>query len=99
MNKYKKVFNPNIFQYVSNNFPSLSLPTRICYCIFAGKTSWPELVGEEGECAVTTIEKENKLVNAQIIAEGTIIIEIYICDRVLVWVNDNGIVVTTPVVG
>ncbi|GKB45447.1 syntaxin-related protein KNOLLE [Tanacetum coccineum] len=64
-----------------------------------GKTSWPELVGEKGECAVTTIEKENELVHAQIIAEGTIIIEIYICDRVLVWVNDNGIVVTTPKVG
>ncbi|PWA37193.1 proteinase inhibitor I13 [Artemisia annua] len=71
----------------------------ICEQVEEGKTSWPELVGEEGECAVTTIEKENELVHAQIIAEGTIIIEIYICDRVLVWVNDNGIVVTTPKVG
>lgn len=66
---------------------------------FVGKTSWPELVGEEGECAVNTIEKENDLVNARVIAEGTFIPEIYICDRVLVWVNENGVVVSTPTVG
>ncbi|PWA52124.1 proteinase inhibitor I13 [Artemisia annua] len=71
----------------------------ICEQVQEGKTSWPELVGEEGECALTTIEKENELVDPQIIAEGTFIPEIYICDRVLVWVNDNGIVVTTPKVG
>ncbi|KAI3504193.1 hypothetical protein L1887_32738 [Cichorium endivia] len=71
----------------------------VCEQVMEGKTSWPELVGEDGECAVTTIEQENSLVDAQTIAEGTIIPEIYICDRVLVWVNKNGIVVSTPMVG
>ncbi|KAL8238550.1 hypothetical protein R6Q59_015117 [Mikania micrantha] len=71
----------------------------ICEQVEQGKTSWPELVGEEGECAVKIIEKENTLVDAQIIAEGTIIIQIYICDRVLVWVNKKGLVVSTPTIG
>nr|KAJ0217760.1 hypothetical protein LSAT_V11C300150800 [Lactuca sativa] len=56
-------------------FPQLDITLR------NSKTSWPELVGEDGDCAVTTIEKENKLVNAQTILEGTIILQIYICDR------------------
>ncbi|XP_024958721.1 glu S.griseus protease inhibitor-like [Cynara cardunculus var. scolymus] len=73
--------------------------TSICEQVQQGKTSWPELVGEEGKCAVATIERENSLVNAQIIAEGTIIPEIYICDRVLIWVNENGIIILTPTVG
>ncbi|MFS7925939.1 putative proteinase inhibitor I13, potato inhibitor I [Helianthus anomalus] len=71
----------------------------ICEQVQQGKTSWPELVGEEGDCAVNIIEKENIKVNAQVIAEGTIIPEIYICDRVLVWVNKEGIVVSTPTIG
>ncbi|KAK1418842.1 hypothetical protein QVD17_27989 [Tagetes erecta] len=71
----------------------------VCEQVQQGKTSWPELVGEEGKCGVTIIEKENAMVEAQIIAEGSIIPEIYICDRVLVWVNDKEIVVTTPTVG
>ncbi|KAL8210277.1 hypothetical protein R6Q57_007009 [Mikania cordata] len=71
----------------------------ICEQVEHGKTSWPELVGEEGECAVKIIEKENTLVYAQIIAEGTMIVQIYICDRVLVWVNKKGLVVSTPTIG
>ncbi|KAL7608864.1 inhibitor of trypsin and hageman factor [Lactuca sativa] len=70
-----------------------------CEQVEEGKTSWPELVGEDGDCAVTTIEKENKLVNAQTILEGTIILQIYICDRVYVWVNKKGIVISTPTIG
>ncbi|KAJ0483632.1 putative proteinase inhibitor I13, potato inhibitor I [Helianthus annuus] len=71
----------------------------VCEQVQQGKTLWPELVGEEGDCAVNIIEKENAKVNAQTIAEGTSIPEIYICDRVLVWVNKEGIVVSTPTVG
>ncbi|CAH1412303.1 unnamed protein product [Lactuca virosa] len=71
----------------------------ICEQVMEGKISWPELVGEDRECAVITIEKENALVNAETIVEGTIIPEIYICDRVLVWINENDIVVSTPMVG
>ncbi|KAK1418843.1 hypothetical protein QVD17_27990 [Tagetes erecta] len=71
----------------------------ICEQVEQGKTSWPELVGETGECAANTIKKENKLVNTRIILEGTIIPLIYICDRVLVWVDNEGITVTTPTIG
>ncbi|XP_076934982.1 glu S.griseus protease inhibitor-like [Bidens hawaiensis] len=70
-----------------------------CEQVEQGKTSWPELVGETGQSAANTIENENRLVDAQIILDGTIIPLIYICDRVLVWVNDNGIVVRTPTIG
>ncbi|KAI3829095.1 hypothetical protein L1987_03209 [Smallanthus sonchifolius] len=70
-----------------------------CEQVAQGKTSWPELVGEEGECAVKIIEKENTLVYAEIIGEGTIIPLIYICNRVLVRVNEMGIVTITPTVG
>ncbi|KAJ0860612.1 putative proteinase inhibitor I13, potato inhibitor I [Helianthus annuus] len=68
-------------------------------CLFVGKTSWPELVGETGECAATTIKNENPLVNTRIILEGTVIPLIYICDRVLIWVNDKGITIQTPTIG
>ncbi|KAL7608866.1 hypothetical protein Lser_V15G14013 [Lactuca serriola] len=71
----------------------------ICEQVMEGKTSWPELVGEDGECAIMTIEKENTLVNAQTIIEGTAIPEIYRCDRVLVWINEHDIVVSSPMVG
>ncbi|KAI3700759.1 hypothetical protein L2E82_45397 [Cichorium intybus] len=71
----------------------------VCEQVMEGKTSWPELVGEDGQYAVTIIEKENPLVNAETILEGTIIIQIYICDRVLVWVNKEGVVVSTPTIG
>ncbi|KAJ0851421.1 putative proteinase inhibitor I13, potato inhibitor I [Helianthus annuus] len=45
----------------------------ICEQVEQGKTSWPELVGETGECAATTIKNENPLVNTRIILEGTVI--------------------------
>ncbi|KAI3829094.1 hypothetical protein L1987_03208 [Smallanthus sonchifolius] len=70
-----------------------------CEQVLQGKTSWPELVGEEGECAVKIIEKENTLVYTEIIADGTIIPWIYICNRVIVWVDEKGIVARTPIVG
>nr|XP_043630848.1 glu S.griseus protease inhibitor-like [Erigeron canadensis] len=70
-----------------------------CEQVEQGKTSWPELVGETGTSAASTIENENPLVDARIILEGTIITQVYICDRVLVWVNDRGITVRTPMIG
>ncbi|KAI3693092.1 hypothetical protein L6452_32922 [Arctium lappa] len=70
-----------------------------CEQVEQGKTSWPELVGETGECAATTIKKENPLVTTRIIAVGTIIPMIYICDRVLIWINDEGITESTPTIG
>ncbi|KAL8210276.1 hypothetical protein R6Q57_007008 [Mikania cordata] len=63
------------------------------------KTTWPELVGQIGQSAASTIENENRLVNTRIILEGTIIPLVYICDRVLVWVNNDGIIVRSPTIG
>ncbi|KAG6757380.1 hypothetical protein POTOM_037688 [Populus tomentosa] len=40
-----------------------------------GKSSWPELLGVDGKCAVSTIERENPLVEAIIVPEGSSIIE------------------------
>ncbi|XVE99291.1 hypothetical protein REPUB_Repub03eG0185900 [Reevesia pubescens] len=67
--------------------------------ICKGKSSWPELVGETGEIAATTIENENPLVNAVIVLEGTSVTDDFRCDRVRVWVNTNGIVIEVPVIG
>ncbi|RDX74039.1 hypothetical protein CR513_46248, partial [Mucuna pruriens] len=64
-----------------------------------GKSSWPELVGVEGTVAEATIERENPLVNAQIVPEGSSVILDFRCDRVWVWVNKDGIVKQVPHIG
>ncbi|KAL1191319.1 Inhibitor of trypsin and hageman factor [Cardamine amara subsp. amara] len=68
-------------------------------CQDPGKSSWPELMGTKGEYAKEVIERENPKMKAVIILQGTGIPEIFICARVLVWVNDYGIVVQIPVNG
>ncbi|KVH91310.1 inhibitor of trypsin and hageman factor-like [Cynara cardunculus var. scolymus] len=70
-----------------------------CEQVEQGKRSWPELVGKKGEHAEAIIEKENPSVNAEIIPEGIVIAQIYICNRVVVWVNKKGIVISTPSIG
>ncbi|XP_057787043.1 inhibitor of trypsin and hageman factor-like [Salvia miltiorrhiza] len=69
------------------------------YCPDVGKSSWPELVGVAGDVAVATIEKENPSVNAVIITPETVWIPAIFCDRVLVFVDANGIVNSVPTVG
>ncbi|THG00270.1 hypothetical protein TEA_026296 [Camellia sinensis var. sinensis] len=63
------------------------------------KSSWPELLGAKGETAAATIERENPLVNAVIVLEGTIVTKDFLCTRVRVWVDDCGIVTRVPVIG
>lgn len=67
--------------------------------ICQGKSSWPELVGTSGEVAAATIERENTLVDAIIVKEGSSVIENFSCERVWVWVNCDGIVISTPQIG
>nr|GEV17579.1 proteinase inhibitor I13 [Tanacetum cinerariifolium] len=74
------------------------MPSR-CLQVEQGKTSWPELVGEIGKSSAITIENENLLVNTIIIQQGTIIPLIYMCNRVLVWVNDEGLTIRIPRIG
>ncbi|XP_062150152.1 proteinase inhibitor-like [Alnus glutinosa] len=64
-----------------------------------GKNSWPELVGEQGTVAEATIERENSLVNAVIVEEGSFVTQDFRCDRVWVWVNENGTVCSVPTIG
>ncbi|GMY27214.1 glu s.griseus protease inhibitor [Fagus crenata] len=64
-----------------------------------GKSSWPELVGVQGTVAEATIERENPLVNAVIVPEGSSVILDFRCDRVWVWVDKNGLVDKVPKIG
>ena len=68
--------------------------------VFQGKTSWPELVGRNGNEAARIIKQENENIkDAVVILEGTSVAEIYICTRVYVWVNYSGSVTQVPTVG
>ncbi|OIW01797.1 hypothetical protein TanjilG_03935 [Lupinus angustifolius] len=63
-----------------------------------GKSSWPELVGVQGTEAEATIERENPLVDAIVLLEGTPVTKDFRCDRVWVWVDTNGIVIKVPII-
>ncbi|KAM7462939.1 hypothetical protein LguiA_031060 [Lonicera macranthoides] len=69
------------------------------FCEDVGKNEWPELCGTEGNSAVATIATENGSVNPMIVKEGMVVTPDIRCDRVRVWVNDNGFVTRVPVVG
>ncbi|KAL0395249.1 UNVERIFIED_CONTAM: Proteinase inhibitor [Sesamum latifolium] len=65
--------------------------------ICQGKSAWPELVGVSGEIAVKTIEEENSLITAIIVPPSQPFIPgDFRCDRVFVFVDDEGIVERTP---
>ncbi|KAG5236323.1 hypothetical protein OIU78_004317 [Salix suchowensis] len=64
-----------------------------------GKSSWPELLGAEGKVAAATIEKENPLVDARIVPDGSVVPLDFRCDRVWVWVDERGIVSQVPQIG
>ena len=67
--------------------------------LFVGKKSWPELVGVQGTVAEARIERENPLVDAKIVPEGSVVIQDFRCDRVWVWVDKNGVVYRVPIIG
>ncbi|KAG6495684.1 hypothetical protein ZIOFF_043510 [Zingiber officinale] len=65
-----------------------------------GKSSWPELVGVNGNKAVTIIEKENPNVEAIVVVIGRDNVTTdFRCDRVWVWVDNYGIVGLVPHIG
>ncbi|EEF41424.1 Proteinase inhibitor, putative [Ricinus communis] len=64
-----------------------------------GKDSWPELVGAKGDDAAATVEKENKHVHAIVLKEGTPVTRDFRCNRVWVWVDENGVVTRAPKTG
>ncbi|KAF3581613.1 hypothetical protein Bca4012_034203 [Brassica carinata] len=65
----------------------------------AGKNSWPELLGTNGDYAASVIERENSRVDAMVILDGTPVTGDFRCDRVRVRVNRNRIVVQVPTTG
>ncbi|XP_073282723.1 proteinase inhibitor-like, partial [Primulina huaijiensis] len=65
----------------------------------AGKESWPELVGKNGNEAAATVERQNQHVRAIVLKDGTPVTRDFRCDRVWVWVNDHNVVVRVPRVG
>ncbi|CAH1424929.1 unnamed protein product [Lactuca virosa] len=64
-----------------------------------GKSSLPELVGMTGRSASVTIERENPLVDAIVLLDGTPTTRDFRCDRVWVWVNSGGVVIRSPRIG
>ncbi|XP_042491128.1 glu S.griseus protease inhibitor-like [Macadamia integrifolia] len=64
-----------------------------------GKSSWPELKGKQGEVAAATIERENPEVDAVIVLEGSVVTGDFLCTRVRVWVDEDGIVTRVPAIG
>ncbi|KAF8069785.1 hypothetical protein N665_1135s0002 [Sinapis alba] len=64
-----------------------------------GKTSWPELVGSNEEEATLVIKDENSSVEVVVILDPIPVLGDFICNRVIVPVNEERIVVRTPTVG
>ncbi|KAE8009642.1 hypothetical protein FH972_006068 [Carpinus fangiana] len=65
-----------------------------------GKSSWPELVGVNGEAAAATIVRENpKVAGTVIVKEGMMVTMDFRSDRVRVWVDKNETVKQTPQIG
>ncbi|KAH7577636.1 hypothetical protein ACOSQ2_001397 [Xanthoceras sorbifolium] len=64
-----------------------------------GKTSWPEMVGKNGEEAAAKIERENVNVDAIVLLDGTPVTMDFNCNRVWVWVNRHGKVTRVPRTG
>ncbi|KAJ8558058.1 hypothetical protein K7X08_004824 [Anisodus acutangulus] len=64
-----------------------------------GRSSWPELVGEQGQTAKETIERENPLVTANVVPDGSPGTTDVRCDRVRVFIDTNNNVVQVPRIG
>ncbi|KAF9686876.1 hypothetical protein SADUNF_Sadunf02G0035300 [Salix dunnii] len=64
-----------------------------------GKNSWPELVRANGEVAAATVERENIYVDAVVLREGTPVTKDFRCNRVRVWVDEQGVVTRVPQIG
>jgi hypothetical protein len=61
-----------------------------------GKSSWPELVGTNGEAVVAIIMRENQRVRVGTLKEGLKVTTDFRCDRVRVWVDEHEIVALVP---
>ncbi|KAI4342730.1 hypothetical protein MLD38_027317 [Melastoma candidum] len=64
-----------------------------------GKSSWPELVGKDGDVAKVVITGENPNVTATKVKEGSSVTTDFRCDRVFVWVDGSDAVTRVPKIG
>ncbi|KAE8651929.1 hypothetical protein Csa_006483 [Cucumis sativus] len=64
-----------------------------------GNYRWPNLVGKRWQYAKRKIEEELPRVGVAVMRRGAIRIEDFCCNRVIVYVDDSGIVVEVPVIG
>ncbi|KAJ0052299.1 hypothetical protein Pint_01776 [Pistacia integerrima] len=62
-------------------------------------SSWPELLGANEEATAAQIEKENNNVDAIVILEGSPTTKDFRCDRVWVWVDNDGKFTQVPTIG
>lgn len=71
------------------------------YACFVGKSSWPELVGWCGELAAATIQKEQPDMYVIIARPGstTPLPGHFTCARVVVRVDEKGVVDRVPMAG
>ncbi|XP_055814780.1 glu S.griseus protease inhibitor-like [Solanum dulcamara] len=67
-------------------------------CKIPGKSSWPELMGQNVDKAVSIIHKENPSLHVVVLNISKPIPEPVDCARVLVFINDNQQVALPPVV-
>lgn len=65
-----------------------------------GKQAWPELVGKKAQEAKRAVFKESPYVKIIDVVElGSHVTMDARCDRVRIWVQDDGIVALVPIVG
>lgn len=63
------------------------------------RRSWPRAVGEDGETVKAEIEQENPKLKVQILPYGSMVTMDFRTDRVRIFVDGDGKVVTTPTIG
>ncbi|XAR57365.1 hypothetical protein NMG60_11025485 [Bertholletia excelsa] len=81
-------------------FASFNQCYYLCLHGRAGKSSWPELVGKNGDFAKKVVEKENPCVRAEILTPDiTGITWDFKCSRVRISVDEDYTVLSVPVIG
>ncbi|KAJ1277644.1 hypothetical protein BS78_04G019400 [Paspalum vaginatum] len=64
-----------------------------------GKSSWPELVGVQATLAATAIAHDRPDVAVEVLPPGSPVIPDHNPERVRVFIDNNSIVIQTPVIG
>lgn len=72
----------------------------VCMCTAGEKSSWPEVVGMDGEAAKEVVESETRgtdiAVTVIIVQQGSAVTQDIRCDRVRIFVDSLGLVVAVP---